>query len=418
MSDDPLPAGGGSLTVRIGAWLAVVGTLISVGQAGTAWINGYWTEQGERARADSEARLAEIKERSALSQTYLNMILEGNRSKDAQLLLYDALANIEGHPLQKWGKSRYDGVIEVRSQLLILTQKRSTVAQNLSASEARADELQREIDELLVRARDVEEHDFEALQSTLRQKSSELAQVKADISKAQTKISSLDAARSESSILMDGVSASRQLSTALTASDVDIFLTSDIMYPIFSTRARENIDTNISYLQDALQEFKLVDDEMVALIVATLAIEVPNFNAYEESLVAGARYEGRLGNKQPGDGVRFRGRGYIGLTGRDNYDLYSKQLGLGSRLIDFPEDAKSPEVASRVAVAYFARFQARARDALAARDFETARRLVTGSGRDADRLQSLYDRTLKALTDKRTSALTARAPTTETPPPQ
>jgi predicted chitinase len=41
------------------------------------------------------------------------------------------------------------------------------------------------------------------------------------------------------------------------------------------------------------------------------------------------RYQGRadLGNTQPGDGIRFKGRGFCQITGRVNYTDWSKRLG-------------------------------------------------------------------------------------------
>jgi putative chitinase len=47
---------------------------------------------------------------------------------------------------------------------------------------------------------------------------------------------------------------------------------------------------------------------------------------YVEEIASGAQYEGRkdLGNTQQGDGVRFKGRGFIQLTGRTNYTKFNE----------------------------------------------------------------------------------------------
>lgn len=50
---------------------------------------------------------------------------------------------------------------------------------------------------------------------------------------------------------------------------------------------------------------------------------------YTEEIASGAAYENRadLGNIQPGDGVRFKGRGLIQITGRSNYKTLSAAFG-------------------------------------------------------------------------------------------
>lgn len=53
-----------------------------------------------------------------------------------------------------------------------------------------------------------------------------------------------------------------------------------------------------------------------------------------------------LGNFEPGDGVRFHGRGYVQLTGRRNYAKAARELGVD--LIRNPDLALDPEVAAKI----------------------------------------------------------------------
>lgn len=57
-------------------------------------------------------------------------------------------------------------------------------------------------------------------------------------------------------------------------------------------------------------------------------------------------YQGRFGNSQPGDGKKFRGRGYVQLTFRDNYRRFGKAIGLP--LEDKPELAEDEATAARL----------------------------------------------------------------------
>jgi len=65
-------------------------------------------------------------------------------------------------------------------------------------------------------------------------------------------------------------------------------------------------------------------------------------------------YGGRadLGNLEPGDGARFIGRGYLQITGRANYRVMGRRIGLD--LEAEPERAAEPEVAVKIACAFWA----------------------------------------------------------------
>lgn len=110
-----------------------------------------------------------------------------------------------------------------------------------------------------------------------------------------------------------------------------------------------------------------------------------------EELASGAAYEGRrdLGNTEPGDGRRFKGRGLIQLTGRANYRAYSQAIYGDDRAIQDPAMvARLPDAA--LAAGWF--WQAKGLNALADRDsLELVTRRVNGGLNGlADRARYLH----------------------------
>ena len=90
----------------------------------------------------------------------------------------------------------------------------------------------------------------------------------------------------------------------------------------------------------------------LAHFMAQLAHESGSFR-YMEEIASGAAYEGRkdLGNTAKGDGVRFKGRGPIQLTGRANYRTFGRRIGID--LERHPEIAAIPSIGLHTALEYW-----------------------------------------------------------------
>ncbi|HXN32816.1 MAG TPA: glycoside hydrolase family 19 protein [Polyangiaceae bacterium] len=110
-------------------------------------------------------------------------------------------------------------------------------------------------------------------------------------------------------------------------------------------------DKAVSYLSAlnvTLVEAQITTPLRKAAFLAQLAHESVELRYFEE-IASGEAYEGRndLGNTEPGDGKRYKGRGPIQLTGRTNYRRAGQALGLD--LEGQPETVATREVGFRVA---------------------------------------------------------------------
>jgi predicted chitinase len=113
----------------------------------------------------------------------------------------------------------------------------------------------------------------------------------------------------------------------------------------------------VSGLQAELPRYEINTGLRVSHFMAQCAHESGNFRYMVEggNDAYFQKYEGRaaLGNTQPGDGLRFKGRGIIQLTGRANYTTYGQAIGLD--LVANPDLAAVPETAVKIACEYWKR---------------------------------------------------------------
>lgn len=111
------------------------------------------------------------------------------------------------------------------------------------------------------------------------------------------------------------------------------------------------------YLEKVLDAAKFTLIQKAA-IMAQCNVETGSFKFFREIWGPTGwqkKYEGRsdLGNKFPGDGFKFRGRGYIQLTGRANYEKCGKYI--QRDLTGKPELLEDPKGAGALAVVFFFR---------------------------------------------------------------
>ena len=111
---------------------------------------------------------------------------------------------------------------------------------------------------------------------------------------------------------------------------------------------------------------------------------------YVEEIASGKAYEGRkdLGNTMPGDGVRFKGRGLIQITGRANYASISKAFNIDC--VNHPELLEQPDNAVKSAI-WFWNSRNLNRYADADDLFTITRRINGGTNGFADRKQLLIN---------------------------
>ena len=165
------------------------------------------------------------------------------------------------------------------------------------------------------------------------------------------------------------------------------------------------------FLTAAVAEFAIEAPARTAAFLAQLAHESGQFRFMEEiwgPTAAQKRYEppstlaDKLGNTEPGDGRRFKGRGPIQITGRANYRRFGDLLGLD--LITDPPHAALPEVTFRIAGLFWSKKGLNElADQVTAEAFREITRRINGGFNGLEERERFYE--------------TAKAVLAVTPPP-
>jgi putative chitinase len=150
----------------------------------------------------------------------------------------------------------------------------------------------------------------------------------------------------------------------------------------------------LAYLNAAMAEFGIDTPLRQASFLAQVGHESGQLR-YVRELASGMAYEGRvnLGNVIAGDGVRFKGRGLLQVTGRANYAACGVALGLD--LLAWPELLEQTVYACRSAGWFW---QSRGLNRLAdAGDQEQLTRRINGGVNGLAERLALYQTARKVL---------------------
>lgn len=158
--------------------------------------------------------------------------------------------------------------------------------------------------------------------------------------------------------------------------------------------AGSRIDTYLPIINGWSEHFRINTPLRMAHYLAQIAHESGELR-YTKELASGRAYEGRkdLGNTHKGDGVRYKGRGLIQITGRVNYSKYAKYCGYD--VVKKPELLEQPTGATRSSMWIFDTFGC---NELADEDnLKAIRKKINGGYNGLDKCEEYLKRSKRAL---------------------
>jgi hypothetical protein len=169
----------------------------------------------------------------------------------------------------------------------------------------------------------------------------------------------------------------------------------------------KNIESSWPVLSQLMSDKGWTDKNIYIAMIATVATEtnvcvghtpqgfkpineLGGYDYFEKHYGPNTTVGKRLGNTVLGEGAKYHGRGFIQTTGKSNYDLAGKRLGLD--LVTNPDLILEPTAAAKEAINYFdTRHVA---DAAVAKDWILVRKRVNGGTNGWDYFKGVVDKLL------------------------
>jgi hypothetical protein len=173
--------------------------------------------------------------------------------------------------------------------------------------------------------------------------------------------------------------------------------------PMFPGTPQKNIVTNLPFVEAGLRQCSLADRPMLLMALGTIRAETAGFVPIPEGQSKfntapggepfglygpGTSIGKTLGNTQAGDGARFKGRGYVQLTGRSNYTRIGNQIGVD--LVANPDLGCDGATAGLILAQFLKNAETRIRKALATDNLADARKAVNGGSHGLDAFTAAY----------------------------
>jgi putative chitinase len=111
---------------------------------------------------------------------------------------------------------------------------------------------------------------------------------------------------------------------------------------VYQEAPLDRLEKFLPHINRTLELYEINTAQRIRMFLAQIGHESGQLR-YVLELASGEAYEGRadLGNLHKGDGVKYKGRGLIQITGRSNYAQCGEALGLP--LLETPELLQQPE---------------------------------------------------------------------------